>query len=120
MSVPHEELRGDHEVFDSFAYVSHAAIQDRVQEYVEYLGYRLVDIICKTLENTSQLACTILHFPMWHHIKAHFSWLHCNQLRETVATDTYFANVRAMGDATCAQVFYGVKSHMINVFGMKL
>jgi hypothetical protein len=31
-----------------------------------------------------------------------------------------FANVRAIGGATCAQVFYGVKSHMINIFGMKL
>jgi hypothetical protein len=72
MSVPHEELRGDHEVFDSFAYVSHAAIQDRVQQYVKYLGYHLVDIIHKTLENTSQMACTILRFPMRHHIKASF------------------------------------------------
>lgn len=36
-----------------------------------------------------------------------------------VATDTYFANVRALGSATCAQVFYGVQSHMINVFSMK-
>jgi hypothetical protein len=119
MSVPHDELRGDHETFDSFAYVSRAAIQDRAQQYVEYLGYRPVDIIRKTLENTSQLAHTILRFPMRRHIKARFPWLHCNRLRETVATDTYFANVRAIGGATCAQVFYGVKSHMINVFGMK-
>jgi hypothetical protein len=118
--LPHEELRGDHEVFDSFAYVSHAAIQDRAQPYVEYLAYRPVNIIHKTLENTSQLARTILWFPMWRHIKACFPWLHCNQLRETVATDTDFANVRAIGGATCAQLFYGVKSHMINVFRIKL
>jgi hypothetical protein len=37
-----------------------------------------------------------------------------------VATDTYFTNVVcAIGGATCAQVCYEVKSHMINVFGMK-
>jgi hypothetical protein len=36
-----------------------------------------------------------------------------------VATDTYFANVHVIGGATCAQVFHEVKSHMINVFGMK-
>jgi hypothetical protein len=121
MSVPHGELRGDHEVFDSFAYVSGTAIQDRAQQYVEYsLGYHLVDIICKTLENTSQLARTILCISMQHHIKARFPWLYCNQLRETVATDTYFATVHAIGGATCARVFYGVKSHMINIFGMKL
>jgi hypothetical protein len=120
MNLDHSELRGDHETFDSFAYASRAAIQDRAQHYVEYLGYRPIEVIRKTLENTSQLASTILRFPMRRHIKARFPWLHCNRLRETVATDTYFANVRALGGATCAQVFYGVQSHMINVFGMKL
>ena len=33
--------------------------------------------------------------------------------------DTYFTNTHALGGATCAQVFYGVHSHMINVYGMK-
>jgi hypothetical protein len=56
---------------------------------------------------------------MQHHIKSHFPWLNCNHLRETVATDTYFANIWAIGGATCAQVFYRVQSHMINVYGMK-
>jgi hypothetical protein len=37
-----------------------------------------------------------------------------------MATNTYFANVHAIGGDGCTQVFYGVKSHMINVFGMKL
>jgi hypothetical protein len=78
-----------------------------------------MDIIRKTLQNTTQLGQTILRFPMQRHIKARFPWLNCNRLRETVATDTYFANVRAIGGATCAQVFYGVQSHMINVYGMK-
>jgi hypothetical protein len=146
MTLDHAELRGDHEDFDSLAYVSHsirteldtsahtdtqldtfesfafaskAAIQDRAHQYIEYLGYRPVDIVRKTLENTSQLAKTILQFPMRRHVRARFPWLNCNRLRETVATDTYFANVRAIGGATCAQVFYGVQSHMINVYGMK-
>lgn len=58
---------------------------------------------------------------MHQHIKAQFPWLNCNFLRETITTDTYFANVHAMiGIATCAQVFYGVKLHMINIIGMKL
>lgn len=34
--------------------------------------------------------------------------------------DTYFANVWAIGGATCTQVFYDMESHMINVFGIKL
>jgi hypothetical protein len=91
MTLDHAELRGDHEDFDSLAYVSHsirteldtsahtdtqldtfesfafaskAAIQDRAHQYIEYLGYRPVDIVRKTLENTSQLAKMILQFPM--------------------------------------------------------
>jgi hypothetical protein len=146
MTLDHMELRGDKEDFDSFAYISRAAdmeldayantnthhdtfdsvafaskaaTQDRAHKYVEYLGYRPVDIVRKTLENTSQLAKTILQFPMRRHMRARFPWLNCNRLRETVATDTYFANVRALGGATCAQVFYGVQSHMINVYGLK-
>ena len=143
MQLDHTELRGDHEDFDSFAYISRtaseeldtyvnndiglesvafaskAAIQDRAHQYVEYLGYRPVDIVRKTLENTSQLAQTILQFLMRRHVRARFPWLNCNRLRETVATDTYFANTRAIGGATCAQVFYGVQSYMINVYGMK-
>jgi hypothetical protein len=54
------ELRGDKEEFDTFAYASRVSIQDQAEKYVEYLGYRPVDIIRKTLENTSQLATTIL------------------------------------------------------------
>lgn len=58
------ELRGDHKEFNSFAYVSRAAIQDHAERYMEYLGYHPVNIIRKTLENTSQLRTTILQFPM--------------------------------------------------------
>jgi hypothetical protein len=78
MTLDHAELRGEHEEFDSFAYisktshneldtfdvedtleslafVSRAHIRDRAQQCIEYLGYRPVDIIRKTLENTTQL-----------------------------------------------------------------
>ena len=116
----YDELQGAHADFDSFAYVSQAAVQDCTHKYVEYLEYRPVDIICKTLDNTTQLATTTLRFPMWQHIKARFPWLNCNQLWETVATDTYFANTHALRGATCAQVFYGIHSHMINIYRMKL
>ena len=38
---------------------------------------------------------------------------------EPVATDTFFANCKALGGDTCAQVFYGIQSRMINVYPMK-
>jgi hypothetical protein len=113
------ELRGDHEEFDTFAYASCAAIQDQAEQYVEYVGYRPIDIVRKTLDRTSQLATTILQFPMQCHIKSRFPQLNRNRLRDTMATDTYFANVRALGGATCVQVFYGLQSHMINMYRMK-
>jgi hypothetical protein len=78
MTLSHEELRGNNNVFDSLTYISRAAIIDRAKDYVEYLGYRPVNIIRKTLENTSQLAHAILQFPMRRHVKARFPWLNCN------------------------------------------
>ena len=59
-TLDYDELRGAHEDFNSFAYVSRAATQDQAHKYVEYLGYRPLDIIQKTLENTTQLAMTTL------------------------------------------------------------
>jgi hypothetical protein len=78
MKLDHAELRGENEDFDSFAHVSRAAIQDQAERYVEYLGYRPVNIIQKTLENTTQLATMILRFPMQRHIKSLFPHLNCS------------------------------------------
>ena len=36
-----------------------------------------------------------------------------------LAIDAYFTNSHALGGPTCAQVFYGVNSYMINIYGMK-
>ena len=79
-TLDYDELRGAHEEFDSFAYVSHAATQDQAHKYIEYLGYHPINIIWKTLENMMQLATTMLQFPMRWHIKAHSPWLNCNCL----------------------------------------
>ena len=46
-----------------------------------------------------------------------FSHLNIHQLMD--ATDTFFANRKALGGDTCAQVFYGIQSPMINVYPMK-
>ena len=35
-----------------------------------------------------------------------------------VATDTFFSSARDVTGATCAQVFYGLSSHFVNVYGM--
>ena len=38
---------------------------------------------------------------------------------EPVATDTFFANCKVLGSDTCAQVFHGIQSRMINVYPMR-
>ena len=56
---------------------------------------------------------------MQKHWKPRFPFLNVHRLREPVATDTFFANCQAIGGHTCAQVFYGIQSHMINVYPMQ-
>ena len=38
---------------------------------------------------------------------------------EPVVTATFFANCKALGGDTCAQIVYGIQSRMINVYPMK-
>jgi hypothetical protein len=78
MQLDDAELRGEHEEFDTFAYASRVSIQEQAHRYVDYLGYRPVNVIRKTLENTTQLATTILTFPMRRHVKSCFPHLNRN------------------------------------------
>jgi len=73
----------------------------------------------KPFERTTQLAKATIHFPLRRHVKARFPQLNRPHLREKVATDTFFANCQGgVTGATCAEIFYGLTSHMINVYGM--
>ena len=56
---------------------------------------------------------------MQRHFAGRFHWLNLHRLNESVATDTYFSQIKALGGFTCTQVFFGIKSLMINVYGMK-
>ena len=78
------------------------------------------DIIRKTMECTTQLAKWCRRLPLRRHWQARFPYLNIHRLSEEVATDTYFANCQAIGGHTCIQVFYGIRSHMVNVYHMKL
>ena len=113
------ELRGNNEPFDAFTYASRASTQFDLQETSKFLGYHPLEVVRKTLEATTQLAKTYLRFPMRCHVQARFPQLNRVRLQETVATDTYFANSRGVTGSTCAQVYYGLLSHMINVYGMQ-
>jgi hypothetical protein len=57
--------------------------------------------------------------PMRRHVRSLFPFLNRKQINETVTTDTFFSSVRDASGATCAQVFYGLTSHLINVYALK-
>ena len=85
-----------------------------------YLGYRPLEVVKKKLENTNQLAKMIMRFPMRRYIKARFPHLNVHRLCEQVATDTFFANAKSVYDGyQWCQVYFGMLSHVINVYGMK-
>jgi hypothetical protein len=56
---------------------------------------------------------------MIHHLALRFKLLNCFHLEEIVSMGTVFMAVIGLHKWSCAQVFYGLKSHMINVYGME-
>ena len=84
-----------------------------------FLAYRPLDVVKKTIQNTTQLAKMIVHFPLRRHIKSRFKWANVTRIQETVSTDPLFSNVKSAYDGYIgAQVFYGCTSHNINVYGI--
>jgi hypothetical protein len=54
-------------------------------------AFRPLEVIKKTLENTTQLAKAIVNAPMTRHLASRFKRLSRFRLRETVCTDTIFS-----------------------------
>ena len=117
----YETLSGKKEGFDSFAYVSYRARKEKqeLETLQPFLGFRPLRVIRETLRHTTQMAHNVVRFPMRQHVKSRFPFLNRRRLRETVATDTYFSSFVGIGGITCAQVFFGLQSHVINVYGMQ-
>ena len=108
---------------DTTAYVVKAVREFQEEHDLEALrpnfGYRPVDIIRRTLENTTQYAKAFSPFPMHRHWKAMYKWFNLKRLPETICTDTAFSSIpAAVTGETCAQLFYGVTSKMMNIYGM--
>ena len=90
---------------------------DALKPYL--VGFQSTEVISHTLANTTQMAKAIHRYPLRRHIRSRFPQANRPCLKEKVATDTLFASCRAIVTrATCAQVFYGITSHIINVYGM--
>jgi hypothetical protein len=84
-----------------------------------WLAWIPIENVRKTLENTTQIAKAVTNYPMIKHLASRFKLLNRFRLREIVSTDTIFSSVTAVGGARCAQVFYGLTSHHMDVYGME-
>ena len=119
-SLSEDDLMGYDEPFDTkaFAIQTSAVLKDAVR-YQPYLDWRPLETVRRTLENTTQLAAQFMATPMKRHVKSLAEFLNKPRLHETVATDTMFSSVKDINGATCAQVYWGLTSHMINTYPMK-
>ena len=61
------------------------------------LAFLPLNVVKSTLENTTQLVKWHIKVPMKRHWKPRFSFMNVHRLREAVATDTFFANCKAIG-----------------------
>ena len=76
--------------------VQTAATHKEASSLQPYLGWRPLEVIRRTLENTTQLAMQQVHTPMKRHVQSNAEFLNKPRLHETVETDTMFSIVRDM------------------------
>ena len=126
------ELLGYNEPLDSFTYFAGTCYNDvhahrmmtksnvlDAKRLQPFLGYRPLEVVRRTLEQTTQLATLATGIPMRRHVRALFPFLNRKRLDETVATDTFFSSKRDVSGAWCAQIFYGLTSHFMNIYPLK-
>ena len=73
-------------------------------------GWKPIDTIITTFQNTTQFATNHIRLPMREHFKTRFPSLNVRRIHEVVATDTFFASTTALGGETCAQLYTGKTS----------
>jgi len=114
------ELLGYQEPFGTYAFAmqSQATTKD-AKALQPFLAWRLLEVIQKTMENMTQLARVRYDCTLQTHHKPWFPWLNRHRLHETVATNTMFASIPDISGNTCAQVYWGLTSHYINVYSMQ-
>jgi hypothetical protein len=74
--------------------------------------------VCRTTAGSYQAKELPLCYPLRRHIKARNPVLNCQRLQEGYAMDTLFLSDVALGGYTCAQLFCGLKSQYVQLFGM--
>eukprot|EP00934_Nitzschia_sp_Nitz4_P000636 Nitzschia sp. Nitz4//scaffold500_size4614//80//4514//NITZ4_009238-RA/size4614-augustus-gene-0.0-mRNA-1//-1//CDS//3329553583//636//frame0 len=90
-----------------------------VEKVQPYLGFAPKRIISETLKRTTQMAKAVIRFPMVQHVRSRFENLRLKRIREVVATDTFFANIKSYDGFSCGQMFYGTSSKVRNFIGLR-
>jgi len=117
--IEHSHLIGKNESFDSLACALSTVEQlQKLEALQPKLAWKPLEVIKKTLESTTQWGKQIMQFPMKKHHASRFPWNNRRRLREEVAMDTIFMKTPGFDGSTCAQVFLGLMSRMINVYPM--
>ena len=117
--LDYKQLTGHSESFNTLAHAITTIEQmQKIEAIQPRLAWKPLDVIKRTLENTTQWGKTITQYPMKKHHISRFPWNNRRRLREEVAMDTIFMANPGFCGSTCAQVFVGLMSRMINVYPM--
>ena len=90
----------------------------KLEDLQPKLRWKPLEVIKHTLDATTQWAITKTYFPLQKHHVSHFPWNNRSRLKEIVSMDTIFSSVKGLDGSNCSQVFFGIISHMINVYHM--
>jgi hypothetical protein len=88
------------------------------QKLRPFLGFRPIEIVRKTLANTTQLARLIIRYPLRKHVKARFPFLNTRRINEGISTDKFYCNCADVANGFVnAHIFYGMKTTCIQIYG---
>ena len=98
-------------------------VHTREPDYIAlrpHFGYTSEDIVKRTFQATTQLG----RLSSATHLKRQYQSpnpaLNVHRHNEPIATDTVYADTPAIDDgSTCAQLFFGTKTYVTEVYGMK-
>ena len=90
-----------------------------LEKFAPYLLYPGKEAISKTLEATTQLGKLQNKVPLGPHLKARNPIFSKRRLMEKLATDTWYATCPSFEGYNCCQIFVGINSYDIFLYGMK-
>ena len=98
-------------------------VQAQEPDYIAlrpHFGYTSGDVIKRTFQATTQLGRLSSATHLKWQYRSPNPALNVHRRNEPVATDTVYADTPAIDDgSTCAQLFFGTKTYVTEVYGMK-